>query len=386
MHDLTDISKLALYPFVTQAQDYVRNLNVSLLDLFNKRGYEAVRLRAKSRVIESISKGITKTKSGSETASNIELLSYPIARILVSCINDNLLTRRYALAEAKASHAFLEHEDEHMLVAVGQDFNVSVSFEKKHFKMHFTDYIRLSAGMRDIKWKLVNRQLNSGFVGVSSLEFARLLQEATFRRILSELPLNVPEDMCTQLAPYVADIMAELAEYKSNNHTGDFGEVNAEFFPPCIKNALSGVRGGVNLGHSTRFALTSFLLNIGMNVDEVVEMFNVSPDFDEGKTRYQVEHIAGSSGVEYGTPGCDTMKTYGNCTGKDQLCDRIVHPLGYYSRKAWFASRDKPKKANKQDGVQNGGADNKQDNGQKSKSNKRDQKQENHKQGSQDVE
>lgn len=353
MHDLTDVSKLALYPFVTQAQEYVRTLNVSLLDLFNKRGYEAVRLRAKSRVIDSINKGITRAESDSETASNIELFSYPIARILVSCINDNLLTRRYALAEAKASHTFLEHEDENMLVAVGQDFNVSASFENEQFMMHFTDYIRLSAGMHDIKWKLVNRQLNHGFVGVSSLEFARLLQEATFRRILSELPLDVPEDMCTQLAPYVGGIMAELAEYKSNNHTGDFGEVNAEFFPPCIRHALSGVRGGVNLGHSTRFALTSFLLNIGMNVDEVVGMFNVSPDFDESKTRYQVEHIAGSSGVEYSTPGCDTMKTYGNCAGKDEWCGRIVHPLGYYSKKAWFASRNKSKQDTKQDNKEN---------------------------------
>ncbi len=378
MHDLTDVSKLALYPFVTQAQDYVRNLNVSLLDLFNKRGYEAVRLRAKSRVIESISKGITKTKTDGETASNIELLSYPIARILVSCINDNLLTRRYALAEAKASHTFLEREDEHMLVAVGRDFNVSASFENEHFRMHFTDYIRLSAGMRDIKWKLVNRQLNNGFVGVGSLEFARLLQEATFRRILSELPLDVPEDMCKQVAPYVNGIVAELAEYKSNNHTGDFGEVNAEFFPPCIRHALSGVRGGVNLGHSTRFALTSFLLNIGMNVDEVVGMFNVSPDFDESKTRYQVEHIAGSSGVEYSTPGCDTMKTYGNCSGKDELCDRIVHPLGYYSRKAWFASRNKSKQDVKQDGNQ----DSQHDDNQGTKDNQDNRKQD----GSQDGE
>src|SRR5665648_1023892 len=96
MHDLTNVSKLALYPFVTKAQDYVRSLNVSLLDLFNKRGYEAVRLRAKSRVIDSINKGITRIESDSETASNIELFSYPIARILVSCINDNLITRRYA--------------------------------------------------------------------------------------------------------------------------------------------------------------------------------------------------------------------------------------------------------------------------------------------------
>ena len=112
-----------------------------------------------------------------------------------------------------------------------------------------------------------------------------------------------------------------------------FGKLEPEHFPPCIVHILSNAQGGINLAHSARFALTSFLLNIGMSVDQVVMLFNVSPDFNEEKTRYQVEHIAGSTGTTYKPPSCSTLITYGNCYGKDQLCRTINHPLNYYKQK-----------------------------------------------------
>jgi len=51
-------------------------------------------------------------------------------------------------------------------------------------------------------------------------------------------------------------------------------------FPPCIKKMLSLVAKGTNLGHSARFALVSFLLQINMSSDQVIALFNTSPDFD----------------------------------------------------------------------------------------------------------
>jgi len=58
------------------------------------------------------------------------------------------------------------------------------------------------------------------------------------------------------------------------------------------------------------------------------------------KTRYQIEHISGSSGTEYKPPSCSTMRTYGNCYGADELCSRIKHPLNYYRRKTWFKNKN----------------------------------------------
>jgi len=68
-------------------------------------------------------------------------------------------------------------------------------------------------------------------------------------------------------------------------------------------------------------------------VDQVVQMFNVSPDFNEEMTHYQVDHIAGSTGTSYKPPSCTTMITYGNCYNKDEICRDVGHPLSYYRKK-----------------------------------------------------
>ena len=124
-----------------------------------------------------------------------------------------------------------------------------------------------------------------------------------------------------------------MSARKSEFSTEVFKEVMPDCFPPCMVCALSNARTGVNLPHSMRFALTSFLLNVGMSAEGVIELFRASPDFDEERTKYQVMHIRGATGTVYKSPSCATMATYGNCIGKETLCDRVSHPLGYYRKK-----------------------------------------------------
>jgi len=65
-----------------------------------------------------------------------------------------------------------------------------------------------------------------------------------------------------------------------------------------------------------------------------MELYRMAPDFREDLTRYQVEHITGAGGTEYTSPSCKTMITYGNCYGRDKLCDYVSHPLTYYRKSA----------------------------------------------------
>ena len=81
-----------------------------------------------------------------------------------------------------------------------------------------------------------------------------------------------------------------------------------------------------------------------MDVEGIIGLFQVSPDFDEERTRYQVMHIHGATGTVYKSPSCASMLTYGNCIGKEKLCERISHPLGYYSKKAWLLKKGAPMK------------------------------------------
>ena len=112
--------------------------------------------------------------------------------------------------------------------------------------------------------------------------------------------------------------------------------INPKVLPPCIRKILIDIENGENIPHQARFAVTSMLLSLGLKVEEIVSLFSKSPDFDEEKTKYQIEHIAGrrGGGTRYTPPSCSTMRTYGICYGRDRICDSITHPISYV-RKVW---------------------------------------------------
>ncbi len=336
-----DVLDFANFPFVTGALKYVEALDFKLDELFHERAFEQIRERGKQRVLSAIGGGITRPEISDRISAEKELLAYPVARILVSCIDDGYLIKRYAFAEAKSSFELVRKLSDDRLKELAADFNMSEDISGQAYVMHFTDYIRYSSAIHEHEWKLVNRKMNCGRVNLSKEEFSRLIEEAVRKRIESSLPLEVPPGICTALDGYLKEIRDSLSARKSEFSLEEFKEIMPDCFPPCMAHALAGARAGVNLPHSMRFALTSFLLNIGMNVEGIMELFKVSPDFDEERTRYQVMHIHGASGTVYKSPSCGTMVTYGNCIGREALCERISHPLGYYRKKAWILKKGK---------------------------------------------
>jgi DNA primase large subunit len=336
-----DVLDFALFPFVNGALNYVKALDFKLDELFFDRAFEQIRERGKQRVIESIGEGISRPDINESTGAQKELLSYPVARILVSCINDGYLIKRYALAEAKSSSKHIQKISDKHLKELIDDLTIAANINEREYTIHFTDYIRYASSIHDPKWKLINSKVNHGIVHLKKEDLVRLIEEAVRKRIESGLPLEVPQEICTALEVYLNEIKDRLSARKSQFSIEEFKEIMPDCFPPCIKRALSDAQAGVNLPHSMRFALTSFLLNIGMNVEGIIELLKVSPDFDEERTRYQVMHIHGSSGTVYKPPSCSTMVTYGNCYGKEALCERISHPLGYYRKKAWILKKER---------------------------------------------
>lgn len=348
--------ELALFPFLAEASEYISSQEVTLEDLVTGRAFRIARSRGDERVMNSFFKEKTQESDeetddrseeeiptfGSEGEVLSEILSYPYARILVSCLNEPAFTRRYALTEAKKASFILKrisNTDIDFLLDFGKDFGIEASENNGQVQIYFSDYIRYSLSMKDISWKLVNRHIDHGYITIRRDEFIRLMQEAIRKRIESSLPIpEIPDNIREACVAQVEELKAKYEEQRQNLGDADLGEVDFTMFPPCINKALANVREGVNLAHSMRFAMVSFLLNAGLPVDEVVNVFNVSPDFSEEKTRYQVEHIANN---QYKTPSCATMQTYGNCFGKDNMCSKIRHPLGYYSALKFLAAKRK---------------------------------------------
>lgn len=327
----------AKYPFLTEAARLVDMLNLTLDDLVDPAHVKILN-RAEQRVSQAILRGET---TADLSDSLTELLSFPIANMFITVLGENFLDRRYALAEAIRANELLKGENEARIAKMARiefDWNLKLTEEQLdsrlyRFELHFNDYLRNAATFREPKWKLVNRLLRSGYVLLTKPEAARLLQEEVQRRIYDlfskQVKLRLPEPLRARV-----DRLAKVFEENRSLITG--GELPKEAlvdaFPPCMRHAFEGLMAGHRASHMERFALTSFLINAGMDIDDIVELFISVTDFDEQFTRYQIEHIAGLRGsrTKYTPPTCSTLRTHGICHNPDRLCKRVNHPLNYY--------------------------------------------------------
>lgn len=339
----------ARYPFLADARAAVSAAGVDLVDVVASDD-DVV-----ERAVDRVTSALEDRSIGERARSDrVELLSYPVSRVLVSVVNENVLVRRYAQAEAAAAAARFaaDFTDDTELQSVGdrgtvtredvlREFDLDGHVARRpdgDFDVDAATYLRLAADLRHDEWRLVNRRLAAGRVPVSDGELDRLLQAAVEQRVAEGLPLSVPEEIAHELegpADRVRSILADL------DLTRDIDTVVPELFPPCMQHLLDQVQRGEHLPHHSRFAITAFLANVGLTTDEIVDIYSVNPGFGEEMTRYQTDHIRGdSSPTEYTAPSCATMKAYGDCVNPDDLCDNINHPLSYYEVKLDDADED----------------------------------------------
>ena len=332
-----DSLQAARYPFLKGSAKYAEENHADIELLINSSSYENARKRGFERILSAISDyKVSDVSLLQEYDRLMEVLSYPYARMIVSCVNDRFLTKRYALAEASRMNDLLSN-DTGSEMAVAEELEViSTTDAEGMVRMHFSDYLRFSHVMKAQEWKLINTELKNGFVLLSPDKFDRLLQNALQEKIESELPLNVPDVFRKALKKDVDHISIILSETKMKlSPTGGEG-MNPEYLPPCIKAILASAQNGVNLPHSARFALVSYLNALGLTYEQIISLFSQSPDFDESKSSYQIKHITGEERRRegYTPPECATMKTNGICFDPDNLCAKVNHPLSYYRIKS----------------------------------------------------
>lgn len=323
MDVVLDRKELIKYPFLKESQELARRHVESLEEFLGSSPGFAALERAEERVNAALT---FKKEFGDEDTRNLkpelEIASYALARMLVSCINDRSLIDRLARYEAERASFFLAAEEPEIRRFVAW----SVGIDTGAVAMPVTRYVELVPHLRDKRWRLVNRDVRRGGVNLEAGEIDELLRERIRAIIADQLPLRVPAGICERLAP----VTGEIAALRQQQILEEFGEIKEDAFPPCISALIQAITAGTNLTHMGRFAITSFLHTIGMNVAQIADVFARAPDFDPEMTMYQVEHISGRGGTEYTPPSCATMRTFGLCANRDKDCERVNHPLSYY--------------------------------------------------------
>lgn len=327
---------LARYPFLKETQSYVKKLDFKVEDIASPELAKILE-RAEERLQEAMLYTIVSRKTRYE---DIEILSFPTAIMIAIATENSFIQKRYALAEAKQSLTDLKDEPKERVLAIAGNFNWKLELcdqtvPEYEFALHFTDYLRNITHLRGTKWKLVNKPLNKGKIYLSRDETARLLSEEVRKRIEKRLEIKDVKFPAEILG--AAHRIKKLSTEKIDQTEieGIPETVQQEAFPPCIQALYQAFTSGRHLSHVGRFALTAFLVNIGMSSETVIELYKNLSDFNLRMTRYQVEHIAGETGsrTKYKPPRCETLQTHGICTNSDELCGKIYNPLSYYVQK-----------------------------------------------------
>jgi len=327
--DISELENDFFVPFLDRAEGRIRN---ALLD---------VSAYAKSKPLDE------------PRDFEIEIFSFPIAVMLVAATEDSFLKSRYALAEAKRASALLRDEEKEKLLEVADNFGwnatfvTDFSFQPYIFAVSFPVFLKNATGFHDENWKLVNHLMINGEVYLTERELSRLLEEEVRKYVESKLDTKIKS-----LPPRIIARVNQLKQLSTEKREQiQFEEmpdrVVMDAFPSCITSIYDKVAAGRPASHLGRFALTSFLLSIGMNAEDVFKFFRSVSDFNERMTRYQVEHIAGTrgSGTKYVPPNCSTLRTHGICISTEPECKGSVNPLICYKRKLQKFPEEKPTEA-----------------------------------------
>jgi DNA primase large subunit len=353
----------ARYPFFEGAREAVREAELSPATLV-RDGAPAVE-RGRERVERALMEGTVASEEPRRWDTNTEVLSYPIARILVSLIDTPAAVEKYAVAEAATARERFDTDfaaDDDLdgagrarasLAAVLREFDVGdvVRPEREdpagsgrrgrssrrgptHYWVGLGSYLDLAEAGWGQRWRLVNREVAAGEVRVTADDLSRLLEAAVERRVASGLPFAVRgseggDAIAEALAPAVSDLRELLNDHDTAGRLS-VEKVVPALFPPCMRTLVQRARDDGDLPATAEFSLTSFLVALGMDAGEVTTLLDVDGDAaDRIETR--VEFLAERDGTQYPPPSCATMKAYGDCVDPDERCETISHPLSYYT-------------------------------------------------------
>lgn len=335
----------ARYPFLDAARAAVEAAAIDLADVVAEGG-PAVE-RGHERVERALLAGTTAPEEPRLWSTRAELLSYPIARVLVSLLDVPGATEKYAAAEAAtARDRFVEDFEADLELKSAEsgrltldrllaEFDISGGVRASgdgRFDLDVVVYLKLAGDLDDPGWRLPRRPLADGTVPVGRPELYTLLREAVGRRVREGLPLSVPGEIEEPLSTEIESIRRSIADLDPPTA---FETVTPGLFPPCMRALLSEARDGDGLGamadHS-RFSLVSFLLGVGLEGEEVLELCRVSEGVRDAVVS-QIDRLADDGGTVATPPSCVVMDEYGDCVDKDEICETIRHPLSYYERR-----------------------------------------------------
>ncbi len=327
-------------------------------------------------------------------SDEINLYIYFLVKILLSILDIDNITNRIANLYSKIAFEDLSREKIEYIHDICFDLKLKIQYSEtpykfgriyfkdisetleSNFRIHYTDYLKLSSSLKDNYRKLVNKPLADGFVFIQTNDLTRLIQEYVRSDFLPKNKTDKANREALKNKLFgvkgfkeLHDNILNLWELKKETFEYEFkveyseGKDLSKDFPPCIKEILIKAKQGQNLIHIERLFLVFFLHALKYNHDKIISIFSTLPDFNREITSYQVE-FAKKKG--YTPHSCETLKSLNLCMAtkyKDEICINgyyskkkdenvsIRHPMFYVQLKQFRSNKPTPANENKIEGL-----------------------------------
>lgn len=336
-----------LFPYLDKSGEYLFARGITLESALNSD-------HIVKRAIDIVEESLKRMKNRPcVDEPEVEAAASRLALYIITGASNIYLLRRFADSQSKMFTYRLRNtpgiQSYECKAEIASDLGLSVAMARNVVKgsllaatypiaIRWRDYIRYAP--QDPDWAMINRPVVSGWVLLDVNDFERVLEDAYEAKILK---MASREDVgyIVGLLSKVEPIYREIAKLRSLRPVTIRAEGRGED-PPCMRAIIESIRRGENAPHTARFAITTYLLRRGWDVEQIVDLFRSSPDFNEKITRYQVQHIAGQVGgrKEYSVPSCETMNSWGLCP--TNLGCGVKNPVQYGRRASRATEASRP--------------------------------------------
>ena len=260
---------------------------------------------------------------------------FPVTKIILSFLHNPTLNERFAGLMGDLTFEYLVNEKDRVSIwlDVARDLNVKADIlvENNVQKLVISLPQYLAFPLQDGQLHLVNQSVRHGNIVLEENLACRWLAEGVHHSILQSLPVD------TRGFPAFLRESAMQAQSRINvirvSETQSLSSgIILSAFPPCMVKLYGEITSGVNLPHMARFDLATFLINVPMPHEDIVNVFSKASNYDERITRYHLDNLSGrSSGKKYSMPACIKVREHGLCISR--TCN-VTHPLQFYRRES----------------------------------------------------
>jgi len=312
------------YSFLDQVGKYVAELGITDIGQLDNPKYNSVFERAVERIKTSVN---NKPYTPKYDSPNTEILSFLASVTLLSLSNNMRLVKKFALYESKGIEISLKQDMKKDSVIANDIINsfFGNKMERRGVKyvVHVADYLKHSINFNEEEWKLVNQEVDKGYVHLDKNKLIRLLRTEISEYLtnkIKKIKIPNPPKMFVEYTSQISTLL-EPSEFKMSKE-----------YPPCIKHAINVLNRGDNLPHNGRLMLATYMFARGMEVEDILEFYRTAPDFNEKVTLYQLEQLSGEvgSGTKYKCPSCEKLKSQGLCFRTEE-CSKIINPIQFKS-------------------------------------------------------